>query len=169
MFFMGKVKLNSEEKGILKYLSPNSKEAISLDKIKDYLISQEYGEHSLKDVREDMDYLIDKGYACSKTIGTGEDRKELFYLTKTPLGGQFKRRQTQGRDLVSETVKAWNKIFNPKVFGSIFLLFGLGAIVYEGMDVTGAVISNGVGVGLTFIFAFALMIIGGILVKKKKN
>lgn len=153
--------MDDEEKGILKYLGKNYDEAEGLKNIVSYLKDQGYSNTSLSDVRDDLDHLIKSGYVRSKTDGKGANRNEKFYLARIIGGGVRKRKELQGRGFFRDIAKLVERLS-----GFFFLFAGLIAVVYEGLNFTGAVISDGLGVGLAFIFAFALLIIGGVLLKK---
>jgi len=157
------VHLDDEEKGILKYLGRGYDEAVNLKNISHYLRDQGYNNTSLKDMRDDLDHLIKSGYIRSKTEGKGSNREEKFYLARFIGGGEREKRKLQGRGVFRDLGKLIERLS-----GAFFLLFGLGVVIYGDLNVTGAAISNSAGVGLTFIFAFALMIIGGVLLIKRK-
>ncbi len=160
------ISLDSEEKGILRYLGNKKEESLNLHNIVEYLKTHGYSDLTVKDAREKMDYLIDLGYVRSKTTGKGENREEKFYLSRTPLGGRYKQKQIQGRGIIYDTSKLIQRLF-----ASVFLLIGFGFIIYSISGITGAVISSGQSMAPTFVFAFLLFIIGGFLLKisfKKK-
>lgn len=153
--------LDKKEKGIVKYLGTNYDESLSLNDITQYLKDVGYEDTTRKNVLEKIDNLIDLGYVRSRTKGKGDNREEKFYLSKSLLGGRFKRRGLQGRGFLHDTSSLIERLF-----GSVFVLFGLGVLIYEGLNITGAVISNGEGIGISSLLGLTLMIIGGILIKK---
>lgn len=160
------IRLKNEEKGILSYLGESYKDSINLKDITKYLKAQEYDVDSIKDVREDLNHLIRVGYVRSKTEGKGDKREEKFYLSRTPLGGKYKQKQVQGRELIHETSKLWQRIFNPKLFGSLFLLFGFGFVAYDSLNVTGAVISSAETFNPAFFLICLLLAVGIVLLTK---
>ena len=52
------------------------------------------------------------------------------------------------------------------LIGSVFLLIGFGFLVCQSLSITGAFVFSAQPVAPTFIFAFALFVIGGFLLKK---
>lgn len=155
------IPLDDEEKGILRYLGNKEEEGLNLDNIVEYLKKHGYKDLDLKDAREKIDRLIDVGYMRSKTKGKGDDREENFYLARRLGGGSRKRKQLQGRGIIYDTSKLIQRIG-----GSAFLLIGFGFLVYQSLSITGAFISSTQPVVPTFVFAFALFLIGGFLLKK---
>lgn len=159
---LGRISLDSEEKRILSYLGGNYKESVGLGDIVEYLKDVGYEGVTRRNVLDKLDRLSDVGYVRSKTKGKGEHRDEKFYLSGAPLAGKYARRGLQGRGVVHDTSKLIRRLF-----GSVFLFFGLGAVVYQGLNVTGAAVSSGSGGSLSFVFAFALIVVGTFLLKKK--
>ena len=154
------VNLASEEKGILKYLGKGYDEAMDLDDITKYLESHGYSKLSDEAARERLDHLIDTGYVRSKTEGKGSQREEKFYLSKWIGEGVRKQKYLQGRGIIQDTSKLIQRLF-----GSIFILIGFGFLLYQSLHMTGAFISSIQAVAPTFVFALALFIIGGILLR----
>ncbi len=150
--------LDTEEKGILRYLGNKEEEVLNLDSITKYLKKHGYEDLNLKAAREKLDHLIDVGYVRSKTEGKGDNREENFYLARRLGGGGRERKRLQGRGIIYDTSKLIKRLV-----GSAFLLIGFGFIIYESLQMTGAFISSAQTIDLTFIFAFALFIIGGFL------
>jgi len=154
------VNLDGEEKGILRYLG-KEEESVGFTDITRYLARRGYEETNNRAITEKLDHLIEVGYVRSKTEGKGNKREEKFYLARRIGGGGRKRKQLQGRGIIYDTSKLVQRLF-----GSVFLLIGFGFIIYEGLQMTGAFISSTQTIDLTVIFAFALFIIGGFLLKK---
>jgi hypothetical protein len=164
--FKGNINLDDEEKGILKSLSTKKDEALNLNDITKYLKVHDYVDQNIKprEIREKMEHLADLGYVRSRTEISGNDREELYYLSNYVMGGVRKKSTLQNRGVFNDLRK-----FVQKFTGAIFLLFGLGFFVYEGLSLTGAFIfSLNNGATLTFVFSFALFIIGGFLLIKKR-
>jgi len=156
------VELDSEQKGILKYLTIGSEDAVSLNDISKYLDKQGYDNTSIKDIREDMELLADKGYVRSKVMGSGKNREERFYLSKFIGAGNRKQKTLQGRGWFGKDLVRLIE----RLSGAFFFVFGLGALVYEGSILTGAVISSREGVAISSFLGFALLVVGGFLFKK---
>ena len=158
------VSLDDEEKGILRYLSIDPDEAASRNDITKYLSSSGYNPVSPQDLKDKLDNLMDYGYIRAKTEKSGRSRIEKFYLSKALLGGKSKQKKLQGRGgIIQDTSKLVKRLF-----GSIFLLFGLGFFIYDSV-ITGAIISSQENFNPIFIPTLALVIIGGILLKKSFN
>jgi hypothetical protein len=159
--------LNDEERGILKFLGGKG-ELESFDNIRNYLHKSGYGSLSERNARKELDQLIDLGYIRSRTVGSGTDREERFYLSRGIGAGRRAKSTLQGRDYVLGDIGQWVK----RIFGKgyIFLVFGLGFLVYSGISSTGMVISSeGSPLDAGFVLSFMLMLIGGALLLKKSK
>jgi hypothetical protein len=145
------ISLYDEEKGILKYLPKDSEEAVTLKDITKYLTNMGYSNLGAREAENMVDHLIDAGYVRSRTEGRGDKREARFYLSKVPfVGGKAKQKKLQGRGIVHDTSRLIKRIF-----GGIFLLIGLGLALYEGSNLTGAVIgihTSGFLIGALFVF-----------------
>ncbi len=160
------IELSQEEKGIIRYLG-GRKSKVNVADIVEYLKDHGYDKLDKKEAIEKLDYLMKVGYVRSKTIGKGDNREEKFYLSKWTGGGGRRRRSEQGRGFVRDVQKGIERFVS-----SIFILVGLGFLVYQTISITGAFISSTQEIVPGFIFAFILLCIGVFLLvgsfKKKK-
>ena len=158
------VSLDDEEKGILRYLSIDPDEAASRNDITKYLSSSGYNPVSPQDLKDKLDNLMDYGYIRAKTEKLGRSRVEKFYLSKALLGGKSKQKKLHGRGgIIQDTSKLVKRLF-----GSIFLLFGLGFFIHS-LNITGSSISSSGNFNPVFIPTLALAIIGLALLKRSFN
>lgn len=160
-----KTELDSTEKGIVRLLGSAEDDAVNLDELKTMLNKAGYEVENVSDLRQDLDHLIDVGYVRSKTYGKGSDREEKFRLTNYVVGGTRRKIEEQGRGVIPSTAKMYKRWFG-KVSGAFFLLIGLGVFIYEGIGMTGAVISSSERVTPAFILGFALFVIGVTVLEK---
>jgi hypothetical protein len=160
---MAHINLDYEEKGILKYLGKGYEKAITLDEIKDYLKKVEHleGEDlSKKEIRSKLDHLIDVGYVRSKTEGTGEQRKEKFYLSNILAGiegGVGRKKGLQGRgpwhDLSRLVKRLFGFVFFLSIFASVSFLFPN----VTGNTILGNITGNNSSLMSFGFFVFALL------------
>ena len=160
------VNLDQEEKGIVRYLGGKS-QAINVSDIVEYLKDHGYGSLDKKQAIERLDHLMEVGYVRSKTIGKGKSREEKFYLSKGIGGGGRRKREVQGRGPLYDIHKSLERFV-----GAIFVLGGLGFLMYQTIGMTGAFFSSAERVFPGFIFGFTLYVFGSFLLihsfKKKK-
>ncbi|MCK5624370.1 hypothetical protein KAI04_00840 [Candidatus Pacearchaeota archaeon] len=148
------VELDREEKGIVRYLS-NKEEAFDVKEIIEYLKDHGYQELDKSKAMEALDNLMEVGYVRSKTIGSGSNREERFYLAKGLGGGYRRKKQLQGQGILHDASKLIERLT-----GSVFLLIGLGFIISQIPNITGAVISSAESVASTVSLAAVLFFIG---------
>lgn len=168
------VKLDDEEKGIVRYLGTNYKESIKLDDIQDYLNDSQYLNEDNKiikfsksDTRNLMNRLIDVGYVRSKTQEEKGKRVERFYLTNIAgvAGGISKRLGLQGRSPKHTVTSLIGRIFS-----SFFILSLAASFFFLYPAFTGNVIgkmSAGQSEFLSF-FLFLIALVFGFFAFKKK-
>lgn len=155
------VRLDDEEKGILRYLGRGYSESLDLNDITNHLNDLGYSKVSKKEVLDKLGNLMDYGYVRSKAEEKGPVKNYRFYLARGIGGGGRRSKSLQGRGLIHDTSSLIKRLF-----GSVFLLFGLGVLIVSGSGTTGAVISSGDGFTVTFVLSFALAVIGVFLLRK---
>jgi hypothetical protein len=149
--------LSPIENGIVRYLQPESENAIRLSDITKYLNKCEYLDDkgnkitlSQDRTRTMLDHLTKYHHTRAITKGDGDDREEAFYLAKGLGAGARRKMKLQGRGFFYEHSRLLRHLT-----GVVFLLMGIGLFLYETPNLTGAVIgpsTSGFLVGMLFIF-----------------
>jgi len=159
-------KLTETQKGILEILPKSKNSAIKIDEIKIYLKKAEGIDAEDTEIRQELKGLIKYG---SVRANLEEDKGEVKYFLSRGIGSGYRNQRTlHGKfNPFRDIYKSYKRLF-----GTIFLVLGVGLVIYNGASVSGAVISLG-KIGLKIMpIAIISFVIGLVLFltsyKKKK-
>jgi predicted transcriptional regulator len=143
---------DKEERSILFYLGYRHNNAkypgeklpayMSIDEVVDYLKSNKFSDVSEKRVRKELDRLIKSGHLNSKKLGKGDNNQEVFYLSDSYKKEVEEENEKEGTSSDSYWTRE-NRMSSgglAGLLGFVFLLASLGIVIYEGLNMTGAVV-----------------------------
>lgn len=149
--------LGDVEKEILKSLKSGRSRGLTTPEIRDTLIKEGHTT-TLKEVKEGVGELIDYGSVRGYVNRSGD---RTYYLSRGLGSGYRNQTKLLGKpNLLLDTYK-----FFQRVFGVVFVLFGLGSIIFLSLSLTGKVILAQMPspVNAMFYLSFLLVLIGGAL------
>ncbi len=148
--------ISDVEKEILKSMSSGPSRGLTTSRIKDVLTSEGY-QTTLDEVRKGIGELITYGSVRGYVTPAG---KRVYYLSRGLGSGHRNQAKLMGKtNVFMDAYKLFKRIFS-----AVFLLFGLGSIIFLGLSPTGKVISiSAFPVNIAVFLSFLLIFIGAAL------
>ena len=153
-------KLSETALDVLKSLKTGKKWALTIDEIEEVL-EKETGEKVSKNrIYKELSNLMKYGSVRSANFEGSKGEERAYYLSRGLGSGRRNYNRLAGKATFTDIGK-----YISRIFGGIFVLFGIGFLVYQNLPLSGAVISNNPIVkDINLIFPSILVVIGAALI-----